>query len=183
MRATLHAILDELGQLVDRLDDGQLDSLLNILSGSGRIFMAGAGRSGLMLRAFAMRLMHMGREVHLVGDVTTPAIGPGDILLIGSGSGETGSLVMMARKADDLGAKIALVTSNAASTIAGMADVVVAVPAVSPKVAAGSARSFQPMGNLFEQSLLLILDCAVMHLMRRLDMSSETMFTRHANLE
>jgi 6-phospho-3-hexuloisomerase len=106
------------------------------------------------------------------------------LLLICSGSGETQSLVSMANKAKSLGVKLALITINPASTIGTLADIIVRIPAPSPKAAANNDFvSIQPMGNLFEQSLLLFLDMTVMLLMERKGMTSDEMFKRHANLE
>lgn len=178
-------ILAEMTALAARLDDRQADSLVDALAGTGSLFVAGAGRSGFFMRCFVMRLMHMGRRVHMAGDVTTPAAQPGDTLLVGSGSGETGSLVAMAKKAKALGMAVALITANPASTIAALADTVVVLPAPTPKNAgqAGSIPSAQPMGNLFEQGMLLTLDSVVMALMEMEGLSSDEMFRRHANLE
>jgi 6-phospho-3-hexuloisomerase len=181
----LNSVLAEIAALAARLDRQQADSLVDALTGGGDVFVAGAGRSGLLLRCFVMRLMHMGRCVHMVGDVTTPSAHRGDTLFIGSGSGETGSLVSIAKKAKALGMTIALVTTNPASTIAGLADTVVVLPAPTPKNANGadSVPSAQPMGTLFEQGMSLVLDCVIMLLMEREGLSSDAMFARHANLE
>lgn len=184
--STLSDIIEELSGLFARVDGGQAERLAATLQANqGALFVAGAGRSGLLLRCFAMRMMHTGFATHLVGDVTTPAARKGDILLIGSGSGETGSLAALAGKAKRLGVTVALVTASPDSTIAGLTDQVVVVPAPSPKAhgALDSVRSAQPMGNLFEQGMFLLLDALVMFLMRQTGISSERMFERHANLE
>lgn len=185
IRKRLDGVLDELAGLYGRLKDDEADRLVRALMGEGALFVAGAGRSGLLLRCFTMRLMHMGKRVHMIGDVTTPSAQPGDMLLIGSGSGETGSLVMMAKKAKAMGFAVALVTSNPASTIAGMADIVVTLPGPTPKNVGEveSAVSVQPMGSLFEQGMFLMLDSVVMELMARKGITSDEMFKRHANLE
>jgi len=89
-------ILQELSRTVSDVDPSSLERLARTLLDAKRIFVAGSGRSGLMMRAFAMRLMHMGFPVFIVGDTTTPAIGKEDLLVIGSGSGETGALAVCA---------------------------------------------------------------------------------------
>lgn len=184
--SSLSGILGELSSLFSRVDGGQVERLAAALrDNQGALFVAGAGRSGLLLRCFAMRMMHMGFATHMLGDVTTPAAKAGDILLIGSGSGETGSLATLADKAKRLGVTVALVTANPDSTIAGLADLVVAVPAPTPKAHGelDSVASEQPMGNLFEQGMFLLLDALVVFLMDQTGISSERMFERHANLE
>lgn len=167
------------------IDAASVSALMDEIEGAGRIFCAAAGRSGLAMRGFAMRLMHMGRRVHVVGDVTTPSIAAGDLLLIGSGSGSTASLVQTAGKAKSIGTRIALITIDPSSPIGEMADCVVRIPAPSPKARAGvdSVSSAQPMGSLFEQSMNILFDSTVMLLMERGGLDSAAMFTRHANLE
>lgn len=185
IKKTLSEVLGELASLYERVDESQVEKLIAALARDRRLFIAGAGRSGLLLRCFAMRLMHMGKKVHMVGDVTTPSAQPQDMLLIGSGSGETGSLVAMAKKARAMGVTTALITTNPGSTIAGMADVTVTLPGPTPKNTGHveSAHSAQPMGSLFEQGMFLMLDSIVMRLMNLQNISSEEMFKRHANLE
>jgi len=177
-------IVQELEKTLSHIDNEQTDALLKTLLASERIFVAGAGRSGLMIRAFAMRLMHMGCEVYVVGEIVTPSISSNDVLMIASGSGATESLVVMARKAKTLGARIVLLTIDQDSPIAKLADSVVVIPAPSPKVQRElHISSIQPMGSLFEQSLLLTLDAFILLLMERQQKTPDLMFTRHANLE
>jgi len=183
----LETVLDELGETMRAVDPGGLRALEERLVAARRVFVAGAGRSGLVVRAFAMRLMHLGLQVYVVGDVTTPAFAAGDLLVIGSGSGETDSLCAVARKAKALGGVLAVVTIVPSSTLGQLAEVVVRVDAHSPKAAAQAAatrrRSVQPMGALFEQTRLLLLDAVVMRLAAARGTSPEELFARHANLE
>jgi 6-phospho-3-hexuloisomerase len=164
----IEAVLEELGETMRAVDQAALRKLQERLVAARRVFVAGAGRSGLVVRAFAMRLMHLGLHVYVVGDVTTPAFAAGDLLVIGSGSGETDSLCVVGRKAKALGGILAVVTIVPSSTLGQLADVVVRVDADSPKAAAQAGRpprrSVQPMGTLFEQTMLLLLDAVVMRL-------------------
>ena len=179
------SVTGEIDQCLRAVSPEQLDAAVEAVDKAQRVFVAGAGRSGLGMRAFAMRLMHLGKTVHVVGDVTTPGIGKHDLLVIGSGSGSTGSLRIQAEKAKDIGAAILLLTIVPNSQIGAMADVVVRIPAPSPKAAeaAGTVESIQPMGALFEQSLFLLGDVLILVLMQHSQQNSDEMFTRHANLE
>ena len=183
----IEAVLEELGETMRGVDPESLRKLQERLVAARRVFVAGAGRSGLVVRAFAMRLMHLGLQVYVVGDVTTPAFAAGDLLVIGSGSGETESLCAVGRKAKALGGVLAVVTIVPSSTLGQLAEVVVRVDAHSPKAAAQAAatrrRSVQPMGALFEQTMLLLLDAVVMRLAAARGTSPEELFARHANLE
>jgi 6-phospho-3-hexuloisomerase len=185
-------VVSEIVDCLGRIEGHALEAAAAHIAAAPRVFLAGAGRSGYMVRAFAVRLMHLGMVVHVAGDATTPALARGDVLVIGSGSGRTASLLAMAGRAKELGAGIVVFTIDPASPIGALAETVVAIPAPSPKAAsqptahgpsASLASTKQPMGSLFEQSLLLVLDAMVLLLMERLDQSAHTMFARHANLE
>lgn len=91
-------IINELQRSVSRIPVQEAEELAEQVLCAKRIFLAGAGRSGLMGRAFAMRLMHAGKDAYVVGETVTPGIAEGDLLILGSGSGETQSLIAMAQK-------------------------------------------------------------------------------------
>jgi 6-phospho-3-hexuloisomerase len=177
-------VLEEIGGALRSVSPEALDQFQRMILDSKRVFVDAKGRSGLHMRGFAMRLMHMGLTAHVVDEVTTPAILGGDLLVIGSGSGRTASLVNHVNKAKWQGAKIALLTATPESPIAEQADCVILINAPTQKAGDASVGfSQQPMANLFEQSLGLVLDITVMQLMTQLNLTSEQMFTRHANLE
>jgi len=180
----INTIVNELGFVLHRVDQVAFEKLIELLASSQDIFVCGAGRSGLMGKSFAMRLVHLGYRGHVIGETTTPSFKEGDLLLVCSGSGETSSLVPIVQKAKRLGGKVGLITIDPLSTIAGLADLVIQLPAPSPKVInANSWTSIQPMGSLFEQSLLLLLDLVVLALMDRQGSNAALMYNRHANLE
>ena len=112
------------------------------------------------MRGIAMRLAHLGLVVHFVGEVCTPPVGARDVLLLGSGSGGTASLVNHAQTAAKAGAKVCLLTVDAGSLLGkwsvDTAGVVVVLPAPTPKLQSGATcgavPSTQPMGTLFEQT-------------------------------
>jgi len=177
-------VCDELTRTLTAIPSEEAENLAEEIFHAKKIFVAGAGRSGFMMKAFAMRLMHMGFDSHVIGETTTPNAEKGDILLVGSGSGETSSLVSIAKKAKSMGITIGLVTIFKDSSIGELANVVVEIPAPTPKVKTETGfKSIQPMGSLFEQSLLLCLDSVILRLMEKQDKNSDTMFTKHANLE
>ena len=177
-------IVQELNQTLQAINPDDAEAFADCVDQAKEVFCAGAGRSGFQVRGFAMRLMHMGIASYVVGETCTPNITKDGVLVICSGSGETKSLVNHATKAKEVGAKVALITINTESSIAKMADVVVEIPAVSPKSAVqGAITSIQPMGSLFEQSEGLFMDTVIMMLMERRGMDSDTMFGRHANME
>lgn len=176
-------IVNELAQSVSLISEAEADRLIAIIGQSRKIFLAGAGRSGLMGKAFAMRLMHLGFETYVVGETITPAIAEGDLLVIGSGSGETISLVSMARKARSVGAALAVVTIHPESTLGSQADIAVRLPGTPKDKAGAEYGTIQPMASLFEQTLLIFYDSIVLRLMDKQRSDSGLMFLNHANLE
>lgn len=178
-------VMNELRSALRSVDPEAVNSLRQDIIDARRVFVAGQGRSGLRMQAFAMRLMHLDQHAHVVGGVTTPAIGPGDLLVIGSGSGKTESLVSYARRARELNAQVALITIADESPIGKYADTIIRIAASSPKLKDGEAASasVQPLGSLFEQTLGMLLDIIVIQLMDDLNVDQKSMFARHANLE
>lgn len=178
----VHKALAELGTALRAVPADEVARCRQAILAARRIFVAGKGRSGLIMRAHSMRLMHLGLAVHVVDDVTTPAIGASDLLFLASGSGSTPTIVQYAQKARSIGSDIALITAHVNSTAAQLADVVVVIPAPSPKVVS-TQTSTQPMATLFELSLAILLDIIVVQLMTELEQTSDQMFSRHTNLE
>ena len=167
-----------------RVDPEAVERMVQFLLSAKGVFVAGAGRSGLMIRAFAMRLAHLGQSVQVVGDATTRGIGPRDVLLVASGSGETRGILALAQAAVENGGKVGVITIFPESSLAKLAACRVIIPAPTPKSQQENPEtSIQPMGSLFEQSLFVTLDVMVMMLMERLGQTSEQMFRLHANLE
>ena len=170
----------EVAEMLARIDGQQEEALCDAILEARRVYVA---RAGNLMKGFGMRMMHMDLHSYVVGESVTPAIGAGDLLIIGSGSGETGSMVSSATKAKKLGAKVAIITASPDSTVARMADYVVYIPAISKMVSHDEVPSFQPMANVFEQSMLFLQDAITMTLMSRLNKTSDQMMLNHANLE
>lgn len=169
------AVGQEIGNLLNRIDAEPFAALLRAFDDPARRwFFSGQGRSGLAAQMAAMRFMHIGRNVHFVGEVTAPSIRAGDGLLVLSGSGETPVSVGFARQARAEGAMVATLTHKPQARLAGLADVVLPVPV---------ERSCQFGGSLFEQSCLILLDSIILEMARALPGAHETMQHRHANLQ
>jgi 6-phospho-3-hexuloisomerase len=177
-------ILMELNNTLSKLDDEPIKLLLDAIVGAKRIFLAGTGRSGLMMKCFAMRLMHLGLKAYVVGETTTPGISDNDLLIIGSGSGETGSVSTFARTAKKQKAKLGLITAFPDSAIGKLAEIkiLVRVPSSENNLNNGFA-SIQHGGTLFEQSLMLVLDGMIVMLTEKLNVDPSVLRSNHANLE
>ncbi|WP_457973565.1 6-phospho-3-hexuloisomerase [Arthrobacter sp. D1-17] len=175
-------VQDEISGVLQSVDPAQVAALVTELRLADRIFVTGAGRSGLVLKMAAMRLMHLGLTVHVVGEITAPAIRSGDLLLAASGSGTTAGVVKAAETAAAQGARIAAYTTNAGSPLAKAASAVVIIPAAQ-KTDHGSSLSRQYSGSLFEQVLFATTEAVFQSLWDEDAATPEELWQRHANLE
>jgi len=176
------AVIDEVRAAVSRTDTSQIGALVDAILRANRVFVGGAGRSLLMIKAFAMRLMHLGLSAHVVGETITPAISPGDLLILGTGSGQTRTTLALSQAARDRGAVIAAITAHPDSPVALDADLVLEIH--SPITGQDPSRTcLQPPGSLFEQCLLMLCEAMVLRLMQRLGTTEEQMRARHTKLE
>ncbi|OUJ74549.1 6-phospho-3-hexuloisomerase [Hymenobacter crusticola] len=182
LQDNLQVILQENQQLAQKLDLAAAVAVIPLLQHAERVFVVGAGRTGLALKAAAMRLMHLGLTVFVVGETTTPAIKAGDLLLAGSGSGTTSTIVKAAEKAVAAGAQVVAISTTTASPLADLATQVVVLPAAQ-KQDHGGEISKQYAGSLFEQGVLLLLDALFQTLWGLDGTPAEELWKRHANLE
>lgn len=184
IKENISNILKELSENNSKIDNEQAQELVNQIKKAKHIFLQGAGRSGIAIRGFANRLLHLGFSVSVVGEISSPHTKPGDLLIIGSGSGETGSLKSLAKKAFENGVSIALITMKAESSIAKLSQTVLVLPGSTKTDNDRVSGQFsQPMGSAFEQLCFIAYDAIILELMQQLGESSETMFKRHADLE
>ena len=176
---TQKLILDRLSAILSVTDKSQAQKLKDLLDDAGRIFVGGAGRSGLVSRFFAMRLVHSGYNVNMVGEIVTPAAKSGDLLVVISGSGGTKTLLPILETAKSKGAKIAVISQKLSSAMADIADLTVQV---------GNDDAFpltkgMPMGSQFELATLLYLEAVIGEIIFDKDLTEEGMRAIHANLE
>ncbi|MGT2950717.1 6-phospho 3-hexuloisomerase [Streptococcus cuniculi] len=175
-------ILAELDGNASFISEEQANNFVSEILAAKHIFLAGAGRSGLAVRAFGNRLLHLGFKVSIVGEISSPHSQQGDLVIICSGSGETGSLVSLAQKASKSGVKIALVSMRDESTIGKLASANLTLKG-QVKGENEEKEFTQPMGAAFEQLAFLAFDGMVLELMDRKHETSDSMFARHADFE
>ena len=174
-------IINELNQSVKTLSDDDIIDLIQKIQQHKRIFVYGTGRSGLMLKAFAMRLMQLSLNSFVVGETTTPSVQKGDLLILASASGETESVNIMAKSARNKGIDLAIICASDTSTLAKLQ---------TPNILLQSGTKFnqspvsqQPLGSLFEQMLLIIFDTVILVMGKEQNESNNDMAQRHASLE
>jgi 6-phospho-3-hexuloisomerase len=180
----ISGILENISKLLSEVSREEINLLGENILSANRVFLAGAGRSGLILETFAMRLMHLGLAVHIAGHSTTPAARSEDLVLIASGSGETNTVSAIARQANEQEIRTCLITSSPESTIAKLTDGTICIPVDKTNPDSGDSKKvFQPLGSPFEHSLFVLLESLVVQLMEKTGVSEEEMVQRHANLE
>ncbi len=183
IHAVIETILAENTRLLATVEEDRAQALLDLLTRPGaRIFLLGEGRSGLVGRMFAMRLMHAGLSSFVIGESTTPAIAAGDLLIAISGSGKSRMVVELAAEAVKHGAVVAAITGDESSPLAALASVTVPLRTDS-KASVHHANSSQFAGSLFEQSALLLGDAVFQLLTEHLHQTADVLLARHANLE
>jgi 6-phospho-3-hexuloisomerase len=159
-----------------------------------RIYVIGAGRSGLVAKAFAMRLMHLGLQAYVVGETITPALKKGDAMVIFSGSGRTKMVADLAETAKEIGGRICLITANADSRIGRIADCIVIIEHHRDDVAddaaefeirqmMGDHKSFAPLGTLFETASMVFADAVISRMMEIAQIDEKALKDRHTNIE
>ena len=177
------AVLAEIQGVLDKVNPSELTTLVDRLEQAPRVFVAGEGRSGLMGKAFAMRLMHLGVTVYAVGETITPSVKDGDVVVVISGSGTTGGAVRTAENARQAGAEVLAVTTDTSSPLARLAEHVLELPAATKFRKEGEPSTIQPLSSLFDQNTHIALDVACLDLARRRDVDNERARGAHSNTE
>jgi len=173
----------ELSAVIEAIDERRFGALVEALGRAKRIACHGVGREGLMMKALCMRLFHLGLDAHMVGDVTTPPLGPGDMLVVSAGPGYFGTVMALMRTAADAGASTACFTAEPGAECPAAADLVVVLSAQTMASDENAPTSFLPMGSLYEGVQYLAYEYLVLLLRDHLGVSPEDMRARHTNLE
>jgi len=179
----IDTIIGECKEALSAVSVEQTTALINAILEAEQVFFVGVGRVLLSLKAIAKRWAHLGIRTHIVGEITEPAITSKDILIVGSGSGESLIPVVIAKKAAELGARIVYIGSNTESTVAKLAALTVRIPVRTKLEKKDEIMSSQPMTSLFEQTLLLYGDAVAMMLIESRNITLKDLWKQHANLE
>jgi 6-phospho-3-hexuloisomerase len=190
----IRLMASKIDETANLLSDEEIQQFLAEILQAKRIYVLGAGRSGLVAKAFAMRLMHLGFVSYVVGETITPSMKAGDMLVAFSGSGETKTVAELAETAKAIGGKVCLITSNRNSRMGRIADCVAVIQSQRDKQKDESAefeirqmmgehKSFAPLGTLFETASMIFADAIVSALMEITHCDVKDLKDRHANIE
>jgi len=180
--------------IANAISDRDVEGLIREILAAKRVYVMGAGRSGLVAKAFAMRLMHLGLTSYVVGETVTPALSPGDLIVVFSGSGETKTVADIAESARSIGGRICLITSKKDSRIGRIADCCVVIESQRDTIGEettefeirqmmGKHKSFAPLGTLFETASVIFADAVISRLMEIKEINVEALQGRHVNIE
>ena len=193
MKDSIGAILENIENAVEYLDEETIEQFEDIIIRSKNVFVTGAGRSGLAAKAFAMRLMHLGISAYVVGETISPAIYADDCIIAISGSGETNTIVSAANIAKTRRAKVLAVTSYPESSLGKLCDGYLFVKGRTKQEVDdqnymkrqihGNYTSLTPLGTAFELTTLVFLDAIVSELMEKMQQTESDLKNRHAVLE
>lgn len=193
VKKTVLEITDHIRDVAEDLSEKNMEKLIDLLIRCQRVFIYGVGRSGLVGKAFAMRLCHLKFEVFVVGETITPAVKEGDLFIVISGSGETGSIVNASKSAKEAGANVFVLTSNPSSALGKLSSAYLKVKGrtkddhkkrfyVSDQIT-GKHEPLSPLGTLFEDTCQIILDGVIVELMKKLRKTEEDLALTHSNVE
>lgn len=173
----------EIGAATACVDPAQMQALADAIITAHRVALYGVGREGLMIRALAMRLYHLGLNAHMVGDMSTPPVGPGDLLLVSAGPGDLSTVNALIGVAKGAGAGTACVTAQPDGPAPRACNTVLVIPAQTMANDQGADSALLPMGSVFEGAQFLTFELLILNLRDRIGNSAETMRARHTNLE
>lgn len=182
-RKLSNTIISEISEVINKTDEKEIQEFLEIIikSKKRKIITAGAGRMGLSIKCLSMRLSHLGYNSWSIGDTCLPSISEGDILIIASGSGETESMKVLAKRAKERNVKLIVFTCNEKSTIGSMADMTIKINGNSSLD--GTDESIQPMKTYIEQSTLIIYDTIICLLIDKMGLNNSDLSKNHSILE
>jgi 6-phospho 3-hexuloisomerase len=179
-RQSLDYIQFKIKDILDEVAKKDIENIISSFFKANRIFVYGAGRSGLVSRAFAIRLVHLGFQTFVIGETIGAPVKKDDLVFVVSGSGTTIPTVMTADIAHDIGAKVVVVTGKRNSRLSKFSDITIVLCADCKDK---ERKEFAPLGTLFEASAWILLDSIVAELMKRKGETEQSMRSRHATLE
>ena len=183
MENRIKMILNEINSVLEASDYSQVEKFCDSILSASRIILFGAGRVGFVMKSFSMRLNHLGLNSYFLNDSNIPKTGPSDLLIVGSGSGNTPSVSNIVLLAKQNKLTVICITSNPESIIAKNSSAMVVLNCPTKESTDLQRLSAQPMTTIFEQSLFLTLDGLTLVLMNRINETHYTMLERHNNLE
>lgn len=175
--------LADVATVLDAAVPDQIEAMAAPILQARRIALYGVGREGLMMKSLAMRLFHLGLDAHVIGDMTTPPVGPGDLLIVSAGPGAFSTVNALLDVAKTAQAATLCVTATPDGAAPRAADHVVHLDAQTMANDQTGATSVLPMGSLYEAAQFVFFEIVILHLRDQMGLSAEAMRANHTNLE
>lgn len=183
LKNTASAAISEVAAVLDAAIPDQIDNMAPPILRAKRIVLHGVGREGLMMKSLAMRLFHLGLDAHVVGDMTTPPVQAGDLLIVSAGPGTFQTVKALLNIATAAGAETMCITAAPEGDTPTAADHVIRLEAQTMANDQDGATSVLPMGSLYEASQFLFFEMLILHLRDEMGLTASDMRDRHTNLE
>jgi 6-phospho-3-hexuloisomerase len=182
MNSETDRALQEIADAVRSVPDTEIDRIVDELLAARRIACYAGGREGLVMRGLVMRLFHAGLDVHYVGEMTCPAVGAGDLLVLSCGPGRISVVEALAGVAKRDGARLLYLTAQPKNPPAEQADRT--VPLTAQTMADDQeSTAVLPMGSAYEIAVFVLVDLITNRVRQRRTESVEDLRSRHTNLE
>lgn len=165
-------ILKEITKILKKISEKDIKTYVREVNQAKRIYIIGAGRSGLVAKNLAMRLVRLNKEIFVVHETVNPQIKNGDLLIAISGSGETNDILDAVKISRMMGAKVLSLIADKNSSLVKISHEVIVIPAQLP-VRLGSHYYLReligvpersPTKSLFELCALIFLEVAISRL-------------------
>ena len=177
-------VTGEICRTLGSVDPDSVQKLCSEILSADQVFFVGVGRVMLAWQCVCKRLAHLGIRAHYVGEITEPAITEKDLLIVGSGSGESLFPLGIAKKARTaVNCRIVHIGSNPDSSMKDICDFMVRIPVRTKLGLKDEIGSCQPMTSLFEQSVLLLGDIVAKMIIEQKELDMDSLWQYHANLE
>jgi 6-phospho-3-hexuloisomerase len=173
----------DLSGAVEGIENADVDRAVDLIADSRHVSVFGCGREGLQIRGFAMRLFHLGRSVSVVGDMTVPAIGKGDLLLVTAGPGILSTALALTGVAKAAGARVLTITAQPEGAVPKMSDEILVLRGQTMANDQSDNVSILPMGSVFEGALFVLFEVMILKLKTKLNVTDHAMRANHTNLE
>jgi len=173
-RDSYRYILESIEKSLGDIDSSLVLRGVDMITEAKQIFVYGSGRSGLVGKFFAMRLVQLGLVAYFIGETITPVVNKGDLVVLISNTGKTQSTLLVESIVKRVGAKVIAITSSADTPLAKQADLTFVIKYEKER------GELAPLGTLFEDAAVIFLDSIVSSLMNKLGQTEEDMRRRHA---
>lgn len=176
-KQSVKVIVEVIKDTVEQIAANDVEYLENAILNASKVFLIGLGRSGLVAKGFAMRLMHLGIDAYVVMETITPAASDRDLIIFISSSGEKGSLIEIAKIAKKVGMSIISISSNPGSSLGKLSDKVVFIPIIA------NSSPLAPLNTFFEDTVMVFTDGVIAEMMDKMGKTELDMRKRHSILE